>query len=438
MESNEEQPRSYLYTIGGYAIIIGGIYVYYKYTQSDRQRGRAGISGNADRTAIPPQRQEQPRPKRQDSGRTGEGAARRRRNNKPAAPSNPFEALPRESTQDEPEQDTQDLAYAESMAALREGNKLSNSKIKDVRNKAINRYIGGEPETDSSDNQKSNGQSPGAQAPNKNDRNAAQQAGVSDMLEPGAKAPSSLRVTPKEEKPAAVREDGWATVAKSKKEPNKQPTSAAVETESKKQRQNKKKNDEQKARNEEAERIRQSMLEEQRRTARVARGEAAKDGSKQTAQAINRWNERELNGGAVQAPTVPAPVPAMLDTYDQDGASTASSKDNAATWSPVSNSTANTNWGEGLPDEREQARILAEQDDSTWNTVTDKKKNRRKQPKVDAEEAPTTEVAGDKVENSKPNGINGTHGSNGINGGRAPKINAPVETAGDDADWSVA
>lgn len=427
MESTDEQPRNYLYIIGGYAVVLGGAYVYYRYSQSNGQRSKANPI--AERTATVPRTEAAPRARRQDSDRNSE-AARRRRNNRPTAPANRFEALPVEGAGDEPEEDTHDLAYAESMAKLREGNKLTSSRGKEARNKTVKQSTADTARADPEAQAAASDEADNA-ATSQSNSAAAKQAGVFDMLEPSAKAPSSLRIAPKEVKPTAVPEDGWATVAKPKKEPSKQSVPVTEDAETKKQRQNRKKAEATRAQVAAAEKAREVLAENQRRQARIARGEAAKDGSKQTAQAINRWNERELNGGAVQAPVVPGPEPALLDTYHQDGASSASSKDNAGSWSPVSNSTANTNWAEGLPDEQEQLRRLAEDDPNSWNTVTDKKKSKRKQPKAEGDGASTDGAVKEQPEPVKPSN------TNGVNGIKVPKITGPSEGASDDGGWSV-
>ena len=83
---------------------------------------------------------------------------------------------------------------------------------------------------------------------------------VSDMLEPSAAAPTSIRITGEE---------------KQKKVPTPK---VPEDKQTKKQRQNQRKNEEAKAQREEDDRTRLVLLEQQRRTAREARGEPAKNG----------------------------------------------------------------------------------------------------------------------------------------------------------------
>ena len=132
---------------------------------------------------------------------------------------------------------------------------------------------------------------------------------VSDMLGPQAGAASVLSIKPAE-KPAR---------------PTK-PQAAKVEapSESKKARQNRRKVEEAKAAREEEEKQRQALLEKQRRTAREARGEPAKNGLKAAkAPASNAWTTVPSRG-AVQ-PVASAPTGQLLDTFD--AASTASSSE---------------------------------------------------------------------------------------------------------------
>ncbi|KAF2202694.1 hypothetical protein GQ43DRAFT_339292, partial [Delitschia confertaspora ATCC 74209] len=178
---------------------------------------------------------------------------------------------------------------------------------------------------------------------------------VSDMLEPKGAAPNVLRLT------------GSSQSAKKQKQ---QPAPAPQET--KKQRQNRKKAEDAKAQREADEKQRQALLEQQRRTAREARGEPAKNGLKPAkAPATSAWNNVPSNGnvhGAKQS-VGPAQDGQFLDTFDPEVDSTASSSEH-----PPNGTSSATEWA-GLPTEEEQVRMAME--DSAWTTVPKGKKAKK-------------------------------------------------------------
>lgn len=160
---------------------------------------------------------------------------------------------------------------------------------------------------------------------------------VSDMLEPSAAAPTSIRITGEEK-------------AKKANLPK-----APEEKQTKKQRQNQRKNEEAKAQREEDDRIRRVLQEQQRRTAREARGEPAKNG----------LGDAQKPSASVWTPKGPAADPVapetatvqLLDTfddsttvdngihanssaapYDNDYATAAPQETGATGWSEVSTS----------------------------------------------------------------------------------------------------
>lgn len=164
---------------------------------------------------------------------------------------------------------------------------------------------------------------------------------VSDMLEPTTTGPSVLRLT-ESSKPAKANKQRQQT--------------AAQEAETKKQRQNRKKVEERQAQREAEEKERVVLLEKQRRTAREARGEPAKNGvSASKPPAVSEWAVKaaarateapaqEITGGS-------AGSPGLLDTFDK-------------------------------PSEEEQMRIATKlsEDESGWNTVPKGKKQKKKAP----------------------------------------------------------
>jgi len=184
--------------------------------------------------------------------------------------------------------------------------------------------------------------------------NGATAGDVSDMLEPSAPGPSVMRITGEQ---------------KAKKQ-NAPRVEAAQET--KKQRQNRRKVEEARIAREEDERVRQGLLEKQRKAAREARGEPAKNGLASTsAPASNAWSESDkpstqVSNGVGQSQP-------LLDTFDQDAVSTASSNDaatNVTTPATVASATAD------LPSEETQLEMLNEMDG--WNEVSTSKKGKKR------------------------------------------------------------
>ncbi|KAF2018629.1 hypothetical protein BU24DRAFT_101042 [Aaosphaeria arxii CBS 175.79] len=178
---------------------------------------------------------------------------------------------------------------------------------------------------------------------------------VSDMLESRGPAPGVMSIKASE-KPARQ---------------NKSQPRPETPQETKKQRQNRKKVEEAKAQREADEKQRQILLEQQRRTAREARGEPAKNGLQQAQiPDSNAWTT--VRSGGSSAPAV-APVAAaqnggLLDTFEPETAPSAAKKTKAKT-------STNGPQYNGLPSEEEQVRMAME--DSAWTTVAKPKKTRK-------------------------------------------------------------
>lgn len=242
---------------------------------------------------------------------------------------------------------------------------------------------------------------------------------VSDMLEPRAAAPAVLRVVASD-KPAR---------------PSK-PQQQKVETpqETKKQRQNRRKVEEAKAQREADEQQRQALLEKQRRTAREARGEAAKNGLQQSkAPTSNAWTASR--GTAAQNVILPV----TDDFSHHEVASTASS--NATNGTAITNdSMPGSTYLNNLPSEEEQLRMAME--DSAWTEVPKGKKNRKtKGGDATGEEIsdsgiqqapPVRPVANPKIENIQPGSRYGALREDTPEPERAP-VSHPL-----DSDWTVA
>jgi hypothetical protein len=184
---------------------------------------------------------------------------------------------------------------------------------------------------------------------------------VSDMLGSQGAAPSVLSIKAAD-KPARAAKP--------------QAAKAEPVQESKKARQNRRKVEEAKAAREEEEKQRQSLLEKQRRTAREARGEAAKNGL-QAAKApeSSAWTTVGSSRGAVQPP-VSAPTGQLLDTFD--AVSTASSSEAPTNGTArTSASTSNKGNNNAALSEEEQVKIALE-DTTAWETVAKGKKQKKK------------------------------------------------------------
>ena len=161
--------------------------------------------------------------------------------------------------------------------------------------------------------------------------------------------------------------------------------------ETKKQRQNRKKAEAAKAARDEAEDIRKVQLEQQRRTARVAEGRAAKDGSAFVASQNKAWDQKPTNGG--NDGILP------LDTFEKEQPKPKSEPKKPAASAPaVTKNQENADpWLSGVPSEEEQMEMLRQEE--SWSEVKTKKRGKKKDapaPEASAASAPAT------------NGTNGT------------------------------
>ncbi|OCK80619.1 hypothetical protein K432DRAFT_38999 [Lepidopterella palustris CBS 459.81] len=196
---------------------------------------------------------------------------------------------------------------------------------------------------------------------------------VSDMLETRAGAPAVLRLT---EPSQPVRQ----------KQVHQARPEAAQET--KKQRQNRKKVEERKLQREQEEKERQVLLEKQRRTAREARGEPAKNGLQPAkAPASSAWNLAHHTSNVAVGSSNDGQ---LLDTFEQDGVSTTSSSENATNGtSATTDSMNNSGQWAGMPSEEEQLRMAMA--DSEWTTVSKGRKAKKNKTSSATEEATGTE-----------------------------------------------
>lgn len=174
---------------------------------------------------------------------------------------------------------------------------------------------------------------------------------VSDMLEKPASGPSVIKIT-----------------GEYQEKPKKAPKAPEVK-ESKKQRQNRRKVEERVAQREADERARKQLEESQRRSAREARGEPAKNGLGVANAPSSVWTSG-ANGASGQSEVRAVNGNTqLLDTFDHDAASV-SSNDGANT--TVTTPATNASVLEDIPSEEAQLQMLAEM--SGWNEVNGKKK----------------------------------------------------------------
>ncbi|KAI1094249.1 hypothetical protein F5B19DRAFT_72011 [Rostrohypoxylon terebratum] len=215
---------------------------------------------------------------------------------------------------------------------------------------------------------------------------AADSRDVSDMLEPTAPGPSVLRLTDTD----------------SVKKPKERKQKAPEVVETKKQRQNRKKAEAAKAAREEEEKERKVKLEQQRRTARIAEGRAAKDGSTFVANTQNAWTDKSTNGVNTIQP---------LDTFEEKPKAepvTVKPAKSTATKAAEPAKEKSDPWVSGVPSEEEQMEMLRQED--SWNEVKTKKKGKKKgvSGETSAPSAPATN--GGSTPTAKPSApVNGTN-----------------------------
>ncbi|KAI0876864.1 hypothetical protein GGS24DRAFT_196970 [Hypoxylon argillaceum] len=344
-----QNDHSTLTTMGGYAVIAVVLGVWFYNSQKKEQTRRSHVikqpTKPSDRDIATEKKKTEkavkPKPKPEPPA-----SAR-------SEPTVPAPAYDREET--EIADKKADRAFARQLSNTHAGTKFNTKKSEDKRQKSVKQSKAQEiiadkvsapsSTTGDADDDLSSQGSPVVVA--------ADNQGVSDMLEPVAPAPSVLRLT------------GTDSVKKPKERKSKAPE--PVET--KKQRQNRKKAEAAKAAREEDEKERKVKLEQQRRTARIAEGRAAKDGSTFVA-TQNAWNSQADNGSA--------PLQ-LLDTFEQQPKAEPAKAPVPAPVAPATKATPDP-WS-GLPSEEEQLEMIRQED--SWNEVKTKKKGKKKDTAAD-------------------------------------------------------
>jgi hypothetical protein len=387
---------SMLYTVGAYATLIGiGYAIYHISTQKDKQKGSVVITKPAKTVSQQPAVRKEDRKKKQrmESYVTDSKSSKADAQKEKAPEANQW------LSNDADKQESLDnREFAKQLSKAKEGAKFDSKKEgTKQREKTVKQSKANKPKAAPAPEAvisapSSNGadadddESPAAQSP---ESRPVDVSGVSDMLEPTTSTgPSVLRLTDTESK------------TQKKQNASKNPEPA----ETKKQRQNRKKAEAAKAAREDAEQERKALEEKQRRTARIAEGRAAKDGSEFMA-AVNgnksAWDGTNgTNGAAAKKEDASAYAP--LDTFEKPAQNKAIEK-SAPKSAPAPKKEApkkevvtqlESSWISALPSEEEQMEMLKEESDE-WNTVkTKSSKKSKKAPSVESgEEAPQARPA---------------------------------------------
>ena len=260
----------------------------------------------------------------------------------------------------EEDNDTVDLStrqFAEQLAKVRNGTNLSAPKSKEQRQKTV-KLTGANGSASLSD--VDDGVSPAMNA-----------GDVSDMLEPTSPGPSTLRLTA----PAKAQKEKAA----------RQPKGEVVE--SKKARQNRLKKEQQRLQREGEEAARKVLEEKQRRAAREARGEPAKNGiAVSQPPTSNAWTASKSAQPATEDTASANNGTPLLDTFDAES----SASSNGAEPSTAATSTTGTETAhpehDGHSEEEQMAMAMKQsEDESGWTTVAVPKKQQKKKPASDGE-----------------------------------------------------
>ncbi|KAG9763439.1 hypothetical protein KCU77_g9474, partial [Aureobasidium melanogenum] len=270
----------------------------------------------------------------------------------PAPSLTPAPAPKRQELDDDVAQEEDNKAWAQQLASLKKGTSLAPPARTDSRNRTVKQssktFSSASSNAADADDDFTPSMSPTLAA-----------GDVSDMLEPASAGPSVLRLTGSD-KPTKA---------------NQPRQTQAQEQETKKQRQNRKKVEERRLQREAEEKERQVLLENQRRTAREARGEPAKNGIPVSKPLTSSAWAADVASRVTQAPAVAVTGESapLLDTFEQSTSNGASEEDQLRLAKQIS------------------------QDDSGWNTVPKGKKQQKKKAAVVGSEDSNTSDAGSVV-----------------------------------------
>lgn len=271
----------------------------------------------------------------------------------PREPRRPVVDFPPTSVVEDSKDEEANQAWAQQLADLRKGTQIAAGKAKDKAKQAtrtIKQSASAAAEAAAATISPDTASQSSADATSgpENSTPARDAGDVNDMLESSnAPGPSVLRVTGSSQPPQAPRKPKEFEPALSKK-----------------QRQNRKKVEERQLAREADERERKVLLEKQRRTAREARGEPAKNGLAKPPTS-SAWTGQS----ASVSTSAPSHAP-LLDTFDQNKPSSAGARQDSM-----------------RDDDDAQLRAATQMssDDSGWATVETKKKQRKTAPTSDGE-----------------------------------------------------
>ncbi|KPM38074.1 hypothetical protein AK830_g8499 [Neonectria ditissima] len=365
---------SLLYTIGGYATLFGVGYIIYTVSTSKNKKRVGAAPAKVTKISPTEQPRKEDRKKKQRlASFTSEAQESSKKAAKPKASAS--ESEPQawlSNVQDKASDEADNLKFARQLAKVQEGTKFASKsdggkqREKYVKQSRANQVADATEKTESPPSSTAGADADNDASPVTSPEVGPAVAGdVSDMLEPVTSRPPVLRLTD--------------TAPKNQK---KKVTKAAEPAESKKQRQNRKKAEAAKAAREESEKERKTLEEKQRRTARIAEGRAAKDGSQFLA--ANGTKSSWTQGAPTTAPIAQKTngFHQPLDTFDQS-ATSASAKSSTAAKS------ADGSWISSLPSEEEQMEML-KSDEDEWSTVKAKsKKATKNESSVDSGDEPT-------------------------------------------------
>ena len=268
---------------------------------------------------------------------------------------------------EEPEEiDMSTKQWAEQMLQARKGYDLTSAKNKEQRVRTVKQSSALNTPVLSSGSSHAGGEGDDDASPIPSPSYDA--GDVSDMLEPKAAGPSTLRVT--------------APLKPQKERVAKKPKEEDIET--KKQRQNRQKVEERRLQREAEEKERKALEEKQRRTAREARGEPAKNGMQASKPpASNAWSERTsapVNGSAATPEANGTRNAPLLDTFDAESNSSSNGYPEPSTSATSTTSAGAAQWDHDIPSEEDQIAQAMRQseDESGWTTVAQPKKQKKK------------------------------------------------------------
>lgn len=373
-------------TVLGYAVlVVAGITYYYIYY--GKKKFSFTTKSSPTRVAATSFIESRPK-KKQRAIRAGQAKKQK---------STQAETAPR--VQSPAKEEKEDLSWARELADKQKGTNLSAPQRDDLRQKTVKQGKANNKAAQMTPSTSDDDASPAVSPPlaaTESEQSVPSGNDVSDMLEPEAPAPATLKITDSGKPSRPKREQ-----------------KAAPQQETKKDRQNKKKAEEKKLQREADEKARRVLEERQRKAAREARGEPAKNGlAPAVAPSSNAWKESQH-----VATPVSTANGQLLDTLANETkkVQTVVNGSNGTNGTTGTKTNGDKWWSsENVPSEEEQARMLAEQDDSNWNQVVTKKgkkKNKAVEGSVSGEsvsDAPAPAVQAPVLEKSQASYSNGT------------------------------